>query len=329
MSVFRTITDLSAATEVQHSDLFMLVRETESASADKNKKVTKAVLDFAASWTQLAPSAYTATPAAVSETSSVYTTIPDWTADTAVNVGEFMKPTATNGYVYECIASAGDNKTHATTEPVWPTVLGDEIVDDQVTWRCRGANVIGMAEDLTALIYPGMPLRYVFDSVTYYGICLDISATYMAVAGAPLYLNESLTALYYGPSSRAIQVNLFKAGDYDNGADVRPQPQFSWLRGPACLVYYKMIHETNDTGASGPFVNMEVAGAVVSADGDGLGNPDKGTQPTTSWTANSPVAIKVSAYTVNWGDEINPTITTAGSNGDATGLSVNAIFVLQ
>jgi len=70
-----------------------------------------------------------------------------WTADTAMDVGDIVVPTAgkENGFRYECTAAAGDKKTHATTEPTWPTAEGATVVDDQVTWTCRYGNHLGMA----------------------------------------------------------------------------------------------------------------------------------------------------------------------------------------
>lgn len=70
-----------------------------------------------------------------------------WTADTVMAVGDVVVPTAgkENGFRYECTASAGDYKTHATTEPTWPVTEGATVVDDQVTWTCRLGNHLGMA----------------------------------------------------------------------------------------------------------------------------------------------------------------------------------------
>lgn len=62
----------------------------------------------------------------------------DWTADTITAVGNRRVPVTKNGFYYEAIFVTGDTKTHATTEPVWPTVIGDQIVDDLVTWACHG-----------------------------------------------------------------------------------------------------------------------------------------------------------------------------------------------
>jgi hypothetical protein len=68
-----------------------------------------------------------------------------WTADTVMAVGDVVVPTAglENGFRYECTVSAGDHKTHATTEPTWPTTEGATVVDDQITWTCRLGNHLG------------------------------------------------------------------------------------------------------------------------------------------------------------------------------------------
>jgi len=63
----------------------------------------------------------------------------DWVADTVTAVGDVVKPTTQNGYEYICTGISGDAKTHATTEPVWPTIPGVLITDDVVIWQCRAA----------------------------------------------------------------------------------------------------------------------------------------------------------------------------------------------
>ena len=74
-----------------------------------------------------------------------------WVADTAMVVrtalaaGTYAKPTVgatddTGGIadreaIFECVAGSGDLKTHATTEPIWPSAIGGQVVDDLVTWE--------------------------------------------------------------------------------------------------------------------------------------------------------------------------------------------------
>ena len=69
-----------------------------------------------------------------------------WVADTATTPGDVVVPTSgkENGFRYEATAVAGDTKTHATTEPTWPTTEGGTVVDDQVTWTCKLGNHLVM-----------------------------------------------------------------------------------------------------------------------------------------------------------------------------------------
>lgn len=60
-----------------------------------------------------------------------------WLADTVQALNSWRRPTVANGFIYECTARAGDFKTDPATEPVWPTTVGNTVVDDQVTWTCR------------------------------------------------------------------------------------------------------------------------------------------------------------------------------------------------
>jgi hypothetical protein len=74
-------------------------------------------------------------------------TVADWAADTPALLNAAVEPTgADTGYFYVCSARAGDFKTHATTQPVWPKLVGATIVDDQVTWTChkKGHDLFGL-----------------------------------------------------------------------------------------------------------------------------------------------------------------------------------------
>jgi hypothetical protein len=58
-----------------------------------------------------------------------------WVAFTNYAVGAKRIPTVSNGYYYEVIANTGSS---GATEPTWPTTIGDTVVDQDVTWVCRG-----------------------------------------------------------------------------------------------------------------------------------------------------------------------------------------------
>lgn len=56
-----------------------------------------------------------------------------WAAATAKVAGHHVAPG--NGYYYTAL---DDGTTHATTEPIWPTTIGQTVVDNGITWTCSG-----------------------------------------------------------------------------------------------------------------------------------------------------------------------------------------------
>lgn len=55
-----------------------------------------------------------------------------WQASHAYALGTFARPVAANGLRYK-VTTAGNS---AATEPAWPTVAGETVVDGSVTWTC-------------------------------------------------------------------------------------------------------------------------------------------------------------------------------------------------
>ncbi len=75
---------------------------------------------------------------AVSITAKDADDVSTWVADTVTALGTYIKPTVANTYYYKCTARDTDYKTHATTQPTWPTTIGATVVDDAVTWTNMG-----------------------------------------------------------------------------------------------------------------------------------------------------------------------------------------------
>ena len=72
-----------------------------------------------------------------------------WTGSTAYAIGATVRPVAGgNGYYYEATAKLGSG-TSGSTEPTWPTIPGETVIDNtganQITWACRLNHI---AEDL-------------------------------------------------------------------------------------------------------------------------------------------------------------------------------------
>lgn len=62
------------------------------------------------------------------------TTYSDWVLSTAYTIADRVVPTTANGFFYEATTTGSSN----STEPTWPTTLGDTVVDSGVTWECKG-----------------------------------------------------------------------------------------------------------------------------------------------------------------------------------------------
>lgn len=60
-----------------------------------------------------------------------------WAASTSYSVGDTVKPTTENGYIYKATAAG----TSDSAEPTWPTTIGSTVVDGGVTWECWSVNV--------------------------------------------------------------------------------------------------------------------------------------------------------------------------------------------
>ena len=60
-------------------------------------------------------------------------TLPEWSVATVYALGDSIQPTTGNTYRYQ-VTTAGTS--HATTEPTWPTTIGDTVTDNTVTWTC-------------------------------------------------------------------------------------------------------------------------------------------------------------------------------------------------
>lgn len=76
-------------------------------------------------------------------TTTTVTTVQDGSAtaaaiSTAYEVGDVVRPSAANGYVYRCVVAG----TSSGTPPTWPTVVGQTVADGTVTWLNAGTAFI-------------------------------------------------------------------------------------------------------------------------------------------------------------------------------------------
>jgi hypothetical protein len=64
---------------------------------------------------------------------SIVNTTPAWSAAAAKSVNDRVRTSARNGYRYK--ATVGG--TTGSSEPTWPTTIGNTVVDGTVTWVCE------------------------------------------------------------------------------------------------------------------------------------------------------------------------------------------------
>jgi hypothetical protein len=85
---------------------------------------------------------YTARGTSLASKTIVYTAAnswgTQWAVGTAYAVGDIVRPTAGNGHLYRCIVAG---TSHASVQPTWPTVSGQTVVDNTVTWAEIGRAV--------------------------------------------------------------------------------------------------------------------------------------------------------------------------------------------
>lgn len=60
-----------------------------------------------------------------------------WAATNTQNVGDIIRPTAGNGFIYICVVAGSTG----SGQPTWPTVPGQTVTDSGVTWSCLGESV--------------------------------------------------------------------------------------------------------------------------------------------------------------------------------------------
>jgi uncharacterized phiE125 gp8 family phage protein len=95
----------------------------------------RVVLGYGKSWPST--TLYPSLPISIDFTCGYYGGASAWAVGTTYAAGDLVYPTTINGLVYE--ATAGDS--HAATEPTWPMTIGGTVVDNEVTWTCKGLAV--------------------------------------------------------------------------------------------------------------------------------------------------------------------------------------------
>lgn len=193
---------------------------------------------------------------------------------------------------------------------------------------------ITMTTDLTSVLAPGLPVRFVLSSGAanpgaYYAIISAVTATYIDILGPPLETDPGdLESLEVGPPEWVRHYNFFIAGTYGDGVGDLLGPDmtqyFYWPLAPAYLVSMAAKHGTDDIGTE-PFLNVKIGSSLVSTlnGGDGFNASSVGF----SW--NGAGAIDPATYRIEFPNDLEIRCTVAGGTGNAADLTLTTVFVLE
>jgi len=281
-----------------------------------------------APWRSLGTSSFVQTPPNQGH-NGAFKNAAAWASATAASLGEYKTPTTPNGYVYECMAGG---TTHSS-EPTWPTTLGDRVSDNGVIWECRLINVLSTNSDQSSVLVPGLPVRLTVGGEYRYGIIVASQSDKFAWAGAGVMRTESVTAVEYGRPDmvREIRVGGINA-NWSGGSppiDLLAEDLFEpieWAGPPAFLVACKLYTGVADGGGSDPIIVPTIGGTAVFRHNAGTGVTLE-TAETWTWLGRN--SVDRTEYEVAFGDVIELSMTTAGGNGDADNLSAVLIFVME
>jgi len=203
-------------------------------------------------------------------------------------------------------------------------------VIDTADFTATPASTSTLTMSDTSAVYVGDGIKYTDGRGTYYAIVTAVSAnTSITIAGAAFDTGSDVTALYVG-NNKVIQTAFFISGTYADGtgdllaADMNTYEK--WQGRKAYLVSFSAVHKTADTGAAQPKINVKVNGSAVSTN-----DSNNGVQLSTAgtWVDNSAIAINTSNYDINRGESIEINCTAAGTNSNASDLTVSLVFVQE
>ena len=180
----------------------------------------------------------------------------------------------------------------------------------------------------TSAMRRGRCTRIVQGGITYHHIVTDVAADHVILAGPSLSTVVAMSSLAILDPSRSGQVDVLLSDAYEaagNATDLiarETRSRFVWSLPEARLARATARHETPNTGADQPHLNVTVGGAAVFLDSGGNGLQ----LPPTAATVEA-VQADASNYVVEFGDVIELDLS-ASTDRRSFDLTVSLQFVL-
>lgn len=113
-----------------------------------------------------------------------------WAETTVVELGDKRIPTTNNGYYYT-VSVAG---TTTATEPTWPTVIDDTVIDGDVTWVCTAVYTGATKWQASTAIEVDDLVTPITESSLYYKVTVSDGTTGSSEPTWPTVIGETVTA---------------------------------------------------------------------------------------------------------------------------------------
>lgn len=275
---------------------------------------------------------------------------------TAADAGKSMMVDAAGSLVlgFAAMAMAGATASVAGTAGLTPApAAGDQdaVLHGDGTWRTPASgtskwtalaagtdytatpastSTLTMVTNQTAVLRPGMALRYTIGGVAYYGVVTAVTAGLLTLAGAPLA--GDVTALDYSIFPGMVEtMTLSDPGAWADSADTALVANdllmaLVWPGPPAALVRIQAWTRTTDTGTNKPRINARLGATTTDYVSTANGNAGLELAASATWTATG-VDIAPAKYAVVPGTAIELRTDANGSNDDARDLVVVLTFV--
>lgn len=228
--------------------------------------------------------------------------------------------------------ASGDLTKHATLADLFDAARDRArwLPIDASRYTATPASTSRITMSDTSGLSVGLPIRYTYGGTTYYGRIKTVSTNaHIDVQGAPLDTGQDLTALEVGRPELVVVRRWTIPGTYADGvadllaADANEADE--WEHPTGHLVHARAWHKTADSSTTEPTVNVKVGGSRVLTGNGGAGIAMGGAE---AWQDNGDVAIDTATYQVARDDALEVECSSAGGTGDASDLTVLAVFVV-
>jgi hypothetical protein len=204
----------------------------------------------------------------------------------------------------------------------WSTVPPENYTREPLS-----TSVIAVPGDPSDIAPLGLPIKYQYGDVEYYGVVSAVTDGQITVAGAPLDTSMPIQSLWLGQPEGAVRVSWKIPGSYGASAsdilDSINHEYARWEQAPAFVASFGVRHRTAATTTQ-PKINLKFGGSLISTNDSG-----NGLQVETSWVLSG-VTMNSATYRIERGAVLEVRCTVAGSGGTPAGdLSVSVTMVLE